>query len=96
MEFNEQFLREMGLASMPEEQKQRFLAYVQEELEIRIGEQISNGMPEEKLREFDTSTDLGDATRWLEENRPDFREIVTRTIEAMKAEIRANRTQLLG
>ena len=29
MEFNEQFLQEMGLSAMPEEQKQKFLAYVQ-------------------------------------------------------------------
>lgn len=41
MDFNEEFLAEMGLAAMPEEQKQDFLAYVQEELEVRIGEKIS-------------------------------------------------------
>ena len=31
MEFNEQFLQEMGLSAMPEEQKKKFLAYIQEE-----------------------------------------------------------------
>lgn len=96
MEFDEKFLQEMGLSAMPEEEKQKFLDYLQEELEVRIGERISRGMPEYKLNEFDMITDQAAATKWLEENRPDYREIVLRTIEEMKAEIRANRSQLIG
>ncbi|MBR3156812.1 hypothetical protein IKF20_00035 [Candidatus Saccharibacteria bacterium] len=96
MEFNEQFLQEMGLSAMPEEQKQKFLDYIQEELEIRIGERISRGLTEEQLNEFDMITDQAEATKWLEKNRPDYREIVNRTIEELKAEIRANRARLVG
>lgn len=96
MEFNEQFLQEMGLTAMPEDQKQKFLAYVQEELEIRIGQRISKGLTETQLNEFDMITDPREAAKWLEKNRPDYREIVNRTIEEMKAEIRANRNRLVG
>lgn len=96
MEFNEDFLIEMGLAAMPEEQKQDFLAYVQEELEVRIGEKISKGLTEVQLNEFDMITDQAEAAKWLEVNRPDYREIVARTIAEMKEEIRANRQQLLS
>ncbi len=96
MEFNEQFLQEMGLSAMPEEQKQKFLDYIQEELEIRIGERISRGLSEEQLNEFDMISDPAEAAKWLEKNRPDYREIVSRTIEEMKAEIRANRAKLVG
>ena len=95
MQFDEQFLVEMGLSAMPEEQKQRFLDYVQEELEVRIGERISRGLTEEQLNEFDQISDPGEAAKWLEKNRPDYREIVNRTIEDMKAEIRANRDKLV-
>ncbi len=95
MEFNEQFLQEMGLSAMPEEQKQQFLAYAQEELEIRIGERISRGLTEVQLNEFDMITDQDEATEWLERNRPDYREIVERTIAEMKEEIRANRSKLI-
>ncbi|MBR3328987.1 hypothetical protein IKG29_00445 [Candidatus Saccharibacteria bacterium] len=95
MEFNEQFLQEMGLSAMPEDQKQKFLDYVQEELEIRIGERISKGLTETQLNEFDMITDPVEATKWLERNRPDYREIVNRTIEEMKEEIRANRNKLI-
>lgn len=95
MEFDEQFLQEMGLSAMPEDQKQKFLDYIQEELEVRIGERISRGLTEVQLNEFDMITDQAEATKWLEKNRPDYREIVNRTIEEMKAEIRANRNKLI-
>lgn len=96
MQFDEQFLQEMGLQAMPEEQKQKFLDYVQAELEIRIGERISKGLTEAQLNEFDAITDPVEAAKWLEQNRPDYREIVNRTIEEMKEEIRANRARLVG
>ncbi len=96
MQFDEKFLQEMGLSAMPEDQKQKFLDYVQEELEVRIGERISRGLTEVQLNEFDMITDPAEAAKWLEKNRPDYREIVTRTIEEMKAEIRANRNKLVG
>ena len=95
MEFDEKFLQEMGLSAMPEEQKQEFLKYIQEELEVRIGERISRGLTEVQLNEFDMITDPDEARKWLEKNRPDYREIVTRTINEMKEEIRANRHKLI-
>ena len=96
MQFDERFLQEMGLSAMPEDQKQKFLAYIQEELEIRIGERISKGLTETQLNEFDMIDDPKEAAKWLEKNRPDYREIVTRTINEMKEEIRANRARLVG
>ena len=96
MQFDDKFLQEMGLSAMPEQEKQDFLNYVQEELEVRIGERISKGLTEAQLNEFDAITNQTEATAWLEKNRPDYREIVTRTIEEMKAEIRANRTKLVN
>ena len=95
MQFDEQFLQEMGLQAMSEDQKQAFLDYIQEELEVRIGERISKGLTEAQLSEFDAITDPSEAAKWLRQNRPDYREIVGRTIEEMKSEIRANRDKLI-
>lgn len=96
MKFDETFLQEMGLSAMPEDQKQAFLDYIQEELEVRIGERISRGLTDTQLNEFDLITDPAEGVKWLERNRPDYREIVARTIEEMKAEIRANRSKLVS
>ena len=93
---DEAFLAEVGLAAMPEQKKQDFLAFLQEELEVRIGERIAKGLPEVKLNEFDMITDREEATKWLEANRPDYREIVERTIRELKEEIRANSSKLMN
>ena len=85
----------MGLSGMPEEEKEKFLDYLQEELEVRIGERISRGLTEVQLNQFDMIDNQAEATKWLEINRPDYRDIVNRTIEEMKAEIYANRHKLI-
>ncbi len=96
MRFDDNFLKEMGLSAMPDDTKKKFLAYIEEEVEVRIGERISRGLTEAQLNEFDQITNPRDAARWLERNRPDYRQIVDRTIEEMKEEIRANRNRLVG
>ena len=36
------------------------------------------------------------ATKWLEVNRPDYRDVVARTFEEMKKEIASNKDAILG
>ena len=53
IKIDEKFLDEVGLSSMPDEQKADFIAQTQEELETRVGEKMSEGMTIDQLREFD-------------------------------------------
>ena len=53
IKIDDKFLSEVGLAEMPEEQKQAFLKHTQEELEVRVGEKMSDGMTLEQLEEFE-------------------------------------------
>ena len=46
MDFDEDFLKEVGLSIMSEKERRAFLEYAQEELEVRIGEEIAAGMSE--------------------------------------------------
>ncbi len=94
MQFDEQFLSDIGLDDMPEEQKKAFLDYAQEELEVRIGEKISEGMTEEQLNEFDAIEDQELAVQWLDANRPDYKEVVARVVEDFKNEIASNKDQI--
>jgi hypothetical protein len=96
MRFDEDFLQEMGLSAMPADKKRDFLNYVQEELEVRIGERISKGLTDSQLQEFDNLLGTEEATKWLERNRPDYREIVNRCIAEMKEAIIKNRAQIIG
>ncbi|MBQ3275227.1 hypothetical protein IJH46_02280 [Candidatus Saccharibacteria bacterium] len=96
MEFDEKFLREVGLAVMPEEEKRAFLDYVQEELEVRVGEEIAEGMSEEKMKEFEEAETDEAAEKWLNENKPNYREIVQETIKDLKEEISRNKEKILA
>ena len=96
MQFDENFLQEMGLSAMPADKKQDFLQYIQDELEVRIGERISDGLSEAQLEEFDGLSDPGNIASWLEKNRPDYREIVNLCIAEMKNSISKNRDKLIG
>ena len=49
MRLDNDFLAEMGLSAMPENEKQAFLDYVEEELQVRIGQRISDGMTDSHL-----------------------------------------------
>ena len=55
--FDDSFLESVGLQEIPADKKQAFLDYAQDQLEIRIGEKMSEGMSEEQLDEFERIID---------------------------------------
>ncbi|MDO4712859.1 MAG: DUF5663 domain-containing protein [Candidatus Saccharibacteria bacterium] len=141
-QLNDDFLKELGLDQLPEEQRKPFLQHIYSELELRVGERLSQGMSDAQLNEFaqiiDKAAGAVDAflakfapnytedpmyqrlvqavlatnpgvspndprfkdefaaTKWLEVNRPDYREVVTAVMEELKKEIIANRDVILG
>ena len=136
-QLDDQFLQDIGLNDLPEEQKKPFLQHVYEQLEYRVGVRLSEGMSDAQLEEFESIIDrkqevidgwlrqyapqyqsdelylkiqqgsglpVGDpriageyaATKWLEVNRPDYRDVVSSTLEGLKEEISQNRSAILG
>ena len=80
---------------MPEDQKQAFLDYVEDELALRIGERIIDGVSDEELKRFESLDDI-DALLWLKEHKPNFAEDVDQIIDELKAEIVSNRDKILA
>lgn len=74
----EKELSRVGIAFETVEEAMLFSAFVTEELEVKIGESISTGISESLLQEFDSITDEKESVKWLEKNRPDYREVVKR------------------
>lgn len=89
IQVDEEFMREVGLEDMPAEAKADFMRDAEEELEVRIGQEIGGRLTEEQLEEFEVMTDATMAAEWLEEKAPDYREVTERVFETFKAEIRA-------
>ncbi len=136
-QLNDDFLKELGLDQLPEDQRKPFLDHIYSELELRVGERLSQGMSDAQLDEFAniidkvpgavdeflskhapnfaedpmfirlaqaTEVEAGDprlkdefaATKWLEVNRPDYRDVVASVMEELKKEIITNRDAILG
>ncbi len=136
-QLDDKFLADIGLNDMPDDQKQAFLQHIYEELELRVGTRLSEGLSDQQLEEFEKIIDKDQsvienwlsvhvedyandeifkrmqqalrldaadpnlkseyvATKWLEVNRPDYRDVVKGVLEELKAEIIANKDAILG
>ncbi len=93
---DEQFMAEVGLGEMPAAEKQAFMEQATEELEVRVGRQISAGLSLEQMREFEQIEDSAEITRWLNQNVPNFREEVMNVLMNFKQELMQNRQQILA
>jgi len=60
--FDNRFLDSVGLTDLPDSQKEAFLQYAQDQLEIRIGESMSRSLNESQLDEFERIIDNDQAT----------------------------------
>ena len=136
-QLDDQFLADIGLNELPEDQKKPFLQHIYEELELRVGTRLSDGLSDAQLEEFEKIIDRDQATidgwlanyvpqyaddevfkrmqaatqlqandpglraeyvatKWLEVNRPDYRQVVAEVLAELKTEITANRDTILG
>lgn len=93
---DEDFMAEVGLTEMSAEEKAAFMNHAQEELEVRVGQVMSDKLSEEQLDEFSKIDDPQVAAGWLGERVPDFREIVAGIFEDFKKEIASERGDILG
>lgn len=73
-QLNEQFLEEVGLGGLPAEQKQAFLAHFREQLELRVGTKLSEGLSEAQLDEFESfiDRDTEKVQAWIQSHVPEY------------------------
>ena len=136
---DDNFLKEVGVANLPDDQKRTLLQHIYQELQERVGERLGDGLNDQQMDEFDAilqrdeakvrqwlqdhqpdyvqqsdfqnfmrsaqqdpnAADIATlaeyvATKWLESNRPDYREVVGAVLEEIKQEIVKNRDALLA
>lgn len=96
---DDDFLQSLGLGGLPDDQKQAFLQHLYEELELRVGTRLSEGMSDEQLSQFEKLIDSNDeqgALKWLETNRPNYKDVVAEELEKLKQEVAGNADKILG
>ena len=75
-QLDDQFLTDVGLDSLPDDQKQAFLAYFREQLELRVGTRLSEGLSDAQLDEFESFIDRDEekVNKWVADNVPNYQE----------------------
>lgn len=70
------FLEEVGLGTLPEDQKQVFLEYFREQLEVRVGTRLSEGLTDAQLDEFESfmNRDEPKINEWIRTNAVDYKD----------------------
>jgi len=71
---DDQFLKDLGLDQMPEDQKKVFLEHIYGQLELRVGTKLSEGLSDAQLGEFESFVDRDEekVRTWVTANIPDY------------------------
>jgi isocitrate lyase len=74
-QLDDQFLKDLGLDQLPEDQRQAFLDHIYSQLELRVGTRLSEGLTDAQLAEFESFVDRDDTKvqQWLAANTPQYK-----------------------
>jgi hypothetical protein len=89
---DDDLLNELGLRDLSSTHRNAVLRGLYEELESRVGLVLAGRMTDEQLDAFEIFIDKNDeegALGWLEENFPEYPEVVQQEFETLKSEISA-------
>lgn len=73
-QLDENFLKDLGLEELPAEEKKAFLQHIYQELELRVGTRLAEGLDDKQLLEFESliNRDEDKVRAWLESNVPGY------------------------
>ena len=85
-QLDDNFLQEVGLGSLPDDQKKAFLEHFREQLEMIVGTKLSEGLSDQQLDEFESFIDRKSdrVSAWLATNAPNYEQ------DAVYQQLRAN------
>lgn len=74
LKLDNDFLAELGLGGMPEDQKPAFLQHILTTLEERVGRELARGMTQQQIDEFKqiNRADSAFVVRWLTQHDPTY------------------------
>lgn len=99
LKIDNNLLEEIGLATLPESEKNSLLKHIYETLEMRVGMRLADQMTNEQLDEFERYFEAKDdagAFAWLESNFPNYKDIVQEEFDKLKQEVAGAAPQILA
>lgn len=92
IEIDKAFLESIGLGDLPLEEKDLLISQIYEQLQMRVGTRLADGMSKEQLEEFDNNymqtNDKEGAVQWLEKNFPDYPKVVEDELNKLRQELK--------
>ena len=88
-------LARIGITFDTDAETDHFIQVVQEEIEVRIGERISEGKTAAQMDEF-IACDDSEASEWLNRNCPNYRQIIISVGNEIERELKSNRAKIPG
>lgn len=75
-QIDDKFLESLGLAALPQAEKEKMKAHIYETLEMNVGMRLASGMSEAQLDEFEgfMSGDVSHSTNYLDRMNPDWKQ----------------------
>jgi hypothetical protein len=99
IKLDDNLLQQLGLGTLPPEEKKKMLAHIYETLEMRVGMELAKKMTDAQLSEFEQFINRNDeagALRWLESNFPNYKDVVAAEFEKLKTEIAQAAPQIIA
>jgi hypothetical protein len=99
LKIDNSLLQDVGLAALPDAEKNSFLKHIYETLEMRVGIRLADQMTNQQLDEFEQYFEAKDdagAFKWLETNFPNYKDIVQEEFDKLKAEVAQSAPQILA
>jgi hypothetical protein len=99
LKIDNSLLQDVGLAALPDAEKNSFLKHIYETLEMRVGIRLADQMTNQQLDEFEQYFEAKDdagAFKWLETNFPNYKDIVQEEFDKLKAEVAQTAPQILA
>ena len=88
IKLDDNLLTELGLQTLPPEEKRALLKQIYETLEMRVGTTLARQMTDSQLDEFEgfiTRNDEQGALHWLETNFPNYKDVVSQELTELRS-----------
>ncbi len=97
-DIDENFINDVGLGGMSEENKKKLIEDIRVELEIRVGDELTKNLDDDQILEFDKILESSDKVailKWMQKHCPDYEAVVRRNISALKQDIVDNKEHFI-
>jgi len=97
MVLNHQWLIDLGITGLTEEDAESLIHHIRDTLETRVGERLAVDLTDTQLEEFESVNESGDmdaARAWLSTNCPGYQQVVEEELISIGNELKENKERI--